>query len=216
MSYAGIVRGEDHTDTSLPGKPRPLVGGGQQATTQRRDGMERFAGHNKTMEELQLENVTLRRTVEQMTRERARAERRKRGEVEMLRSGLMAAGGRQGLEKLMEMSWVRGEEEGGEGEVYSEGRHVGELEMIKEERGENGGGNGDRGVEEKLKELERRLEEERKRREKMERENGKLQEKVRYYGEKWEGLKESARKRAAKGEGSGSREGKGGEKAVEG
>ena len=188
ISYADILH-----HNAPPRKPRSLLSTVE--TTDRKDELAKFTGHNKTLEELQLENATLRRSLEQATREKQKLERRSRENENMLKSSVIALSrnsgpaGMQMLNRQHDQSWLHTVHDDGE-EVYSEGRHVGQLELIREER--------DLDSEARIAALEAEVREVKAKAERTARENEKLKKQVLRDREKWESLRDNARKRGSR------------------
>lgn len=211
MSYAGVVQ-RDSPDDDQDAETRsvrrsrtyPSPGAGANSPTHRglereKDELARFAGHDKTLEELQLENSTLRRTLEQLSRNMSKWQKKTRESEMELKSSIMAlsrtGGGQAGINDILSQaqrrSWLHipNNEEDDDNDVCAEGRRFGEMELIKEER-ETIKEMGDR-----VKVLEDELRDRAIEMERMSRENEKLRKTVTRFKEKWDALREGAKKR---------------------
>lgn len=152
----------------------------------------KFAGHEKTLEELQLENSTLRRTLEQLSRSMNKWQQKTRESEKELKSSIIAlsktrGGGGAGqlndvLSQAQRRSWLHVPNDEEDEETYSEGRKVGELEVEREAVLE---------MEGRVKLLEQELRSRNGEMERIRAENEKLS-KVK---ERWDALKEGAKKR---------------------
>lgn len=211
MSYAGVVRRENSSDgpsgdadlrrsvrrsKSYSGQglgtgPTPSGPSSQPGSPAVDPEMAQFTGHSKTHEELQLENVTLRRTVEHLSRRMQAYQRNNRESENMLKSsilGMSKASNMDILSQVQRSTWLnkRSYDDAEDGEVFSEGRKIGDMELLKEEKRE---------VEDRLHTLEEELKESRAVAEKLTKENEKLKKVVQHMKDKWEKLTERARKR---------------------
>ena len=198
MSYASVVRRDSNEDTEKDKPPRRSRPPPKSSSpTPHDEETARFAGHDKTPEELKLENVTLRCTVEQLTRDMNKWQRKTREGEKELKSSIMALsrtpGGADILSQAQRRSWLPADDDE-DGDTYSEGRRIGEMELIKEEARER--------VEEmdvRIRALQRELRERDTEMERVVRENEKLRDAVGRYREKWDTLKEGAKKRERNG-----------------
>jgi regulator of replication initiation timing len=182
-SYANVARRADSKEEDKP----------------RRDDEEaRYAGHDKTLEELQLENVTLRRTLEQLSRNMSKWQRKTRESEKELKSSIMAlsksGAASKGINDILSQaqrrSWLHVPNEEEDDETYSEGRRIGEMELIKEEAREKV-----LELDDRVKILERELRERDAELERMHRENEKLRKTVQKFKDRWDALREGAKKR---------------------
>jgi regulator of replication initiation timing len=182
-SYANVARRADSKEEDQP----------------RRDDEEaRYAGHDKTLEELQLENVTLRRTLEQLSRNMSKWQRKTRESEKELKSSIMAlsksGAASKGINDILSQaqrrSWLHVPNEEEDEETYSEGRRIGEMELIKEEAREKV-----LELDDRVKILERELRERDAELERMHRENEKLRKTVQKFKDRWDALREGAKKR---------------------
>lgn len=227
MTYAGVVRRENAMgELSIRDHPAESVysssgtsrsaGKGKMSAAQKLPTVDerdyetaKFAGHQKTPEELQLENQTLRKTVEQLTRDMAKWQRKSRESQNVLQNSIMQLtknpGSQSGIDILHQVQrsgWLRTDsnERGltsgkGGGDVYSEGRLIGEIELIKEKCRAR-----ERELEDKVKRLEEEVSEYKGELEKTQRENEKLKKLVQKQKERWDQIREGARRRAAQAE----------------
>ncbi|TGZ84264.1 hypothetical protein EX30DRAFT_357800 [Ascodesmis nigricans] len=218
MTYAGVVRrenamGEITTHPGTPGSsdsrrrhgssgvkkevriasPSPDSSG----QAERDYETAKFAGHEKTPEELLLENQTLRKTLEQLTRDMAKWERKSREGERNLKNSIMKMsknGGHSGMDILHQVQrsgWLHTtyEEEPNErsgGGIYSEGRHMGEMELLKEEHRAK-----ERDLERKMKRLEEEVRVSRDEIRRLAKENERLKE----IEKNWDALREKAKRR---------------------
>ncbi|KAA8908933.1 hypothetical protein FN846DRAFT_944066 [Sphaerosporella brunnea] len=186
-TYANVARRADTKEDDT----KPL--------RSRRDEEDaRYAGHDKTLEELQLENVTLRRTLEQLSRNMSKWQRKTRESEKELKSSIMAlsksGAASKGINDILSQaqrrSWLHVPNEEEEDETYSEGRRIGEMELIKEEARERV-----LELDERVKALEYELRDKDIELERMNRENEKLRKTVQKFKERWDALREGAKKR---------------------
>lgn len=214
MSYAGVVRRDSNEDTEKDKLPRrsrvpPPPQSSSPTPSSRDEETARFAGHDKTLEELQLENVTLRRTLEQLSRNMNKWQRKTREGEKELKSSIMALSrtpaGADILSQAQRRSWLHlpttttnvaadDDDDDADTDTYSEGRRIGELELVKEEARERV-----EEMDEHVRALQRELRERDAEIERVVRDNEKLRDAVGRYREKWDTLKEGAKKRERNG-----------------
>jgi len=208
MSYANVLRREN---ASVANPPETQVAEGRAVRrsrtypgkeaaassrgSERDEELERFSGHDKTLEELQLENATLRRTLEQLSRNMQKWQKKSRESEKELKSSIMQlskTNGQSGIDFLSQVqrrSWLHLPTSDDDEEYYSEGRRVGEMELIKEEEQRTSY------LDEKVKQLEEELQDRRAEMERMNKENEKLKKLVTKFKDRWDTLREGARKR---------------------
>ncbi|KAF8253917.1 hypothetical protein K440DRAFT_618441 [Wilcoxina mikolae CBS 423.85] len=196
MSYANVVQRtpttveEEKDKTTRHSRSYPTQQSAPSSPRQHRDEeTAKFAGHDKTLEELQLENSTLRRTLEHVSRKMNHFEQKTRESEKEIKSSILALSKTRGAGQINDIfsqaqrrSWLHVPNEDEEEETYSEGRRVGELEAERETV---------RDMETRVKLLEQELRSRNGEMERIRQENEKLT-KVK---ERWDALREGAKKR---------------------
>ncbi|KAI5797717.1 hypothetical protein EDC01DRAFT_651115 [Geopyxis carbonaria] len=236
MTYAGVVQRENGREPdgssasvrqikkypSKNGNDEVIIADSRQQQQQPRrrhveferdEELSRFTGYEKTHEELQLENATLRRSLESLTRAMSKWQKKSRESESMLKNSIMAMSknnnqtGMDILSQVQRRSWlhVPSSDENDIDDLYSEGRRVGELELVREEENQK-----IRELEAQNKQLQADFAESQSQIHGLDRENEKLRGVINKYKEKWERLRESAKRRDRTPGGSGGGGGGGG------